>query len=121
MALLAEDPRDGIDNIGLTAAIRSDNARQAAAAEGDMSFFAKRLETHQLDFAQFQQDVPFMAPAARTVARSKCLEFRQRQLPIPRGKATCDNFTGGSLSSGPAAWRYDGGYRKTSYHAPNAK
>jgi hypothetical protein len=29
----------------------------------------------------------------------------------------CDKIAEGSFSSGPAAWRYDGGYGKTNYHA----
>ena len=63
MALLAQDPGDGVYNIGFTAAVGPDNASQAAAAEGDLRLFAERLEAYQLHFAQFQQDFPFMASA----------------------------------------------------------
>jgi hypothetical protein len=114
VALLAQNPGDGVHDVGLAAAIGPNNARQPAAAEGDLRLFAERFEAHQLDFAQFQQDFPFMVSAARTLGRSKCLEFRQRQIPIPREDTICDKLTEGSFSSGPAAWRYDGGYGKLS-------
>jgi hypothetical protein len=41
VALLAQNPRNGIHNIGLAAAIRSDNARKAGAAKSDLRFFAE--------------------------------------------------------------------------------
>ena len=63
MALLAQDPRNSVHNIGFAAAVGSNNASQAAAAERDLRLFAERFEAYQLDFAQFQQDFPFMASA----------------------------------------------------------
>ena len=63
MALLAQDPRDGIDNVGFPTAIGSDDAGKPAAAEGNLRLFAKRFEANELDFAQFKQDFPFMASA----------------------------------------------------------
>jgi hypothetical protein len=59
MALLAQNPRNGIHNIGLAAAIGANDASKPAAAEGDLRLFAKRFEAYQFDFAQFKQDFPF--------------------------------------------------------------
>jgi len=59
MALLAQNPRNGVDDIGLAAAIRPDDASEPGAAEGNLCLFAKRFESHKLDFAQFKQDFPF--------------------------------------------------------------
>ena len=67
MALLAQNPRNSVDDIGLAAAIGSDDAGEPAAAESNLRFFAKRFEAHELDFAQFQQDFPFMASAVYTL------------------------------------------------------
>jgi hypothetical protein len=63
VALLAQNPRDGVNDIGLAAAIGADDAGEPAAAEGNLRLFAKRLETYQFDFAQFKQDFPFLASA----------------------------------------------------------
>ena len=63
MALLAQNPGDSVHNVGFTAAVGPDNARQAASAEGDLCLLTERLETYQLHFAQFEQDFPFMASA----------------------------------------------------------
>jgi len=38
--------------------------------------------------------------------------FRQKQVPIPGKEENCDKIAEGSFRSGPAAWRYDGGYGK---------
>jgi hypothetical protein len=38
---------------------------------------------------------------------------RQRRVPIPGKDANCDMIAEGSFCSGPAAWRYDGGYGTT--------
>jgi hypothetical protein len=64
VALLAQNPRNRVDDIGLTAAIRANDARKAAAAEGYLRLFAKRFEANELDFAQFKQDFPFVVSAA---------------------------------------------------------
>ena len=112
MALLAQDPGNGVHDVGFAAAVGPDDARQPAAAEGDLRLFAERFEAHQLDFAQFQQGFPFMASADRTLGRSKLQSLRQRRVPIPGKGASCDKIAEGSFSSGPAAWRYDGGYGK---------
>jgi hypothetical protein len=63
VALLAQNPRNGVHNIGFAAAIGADDAGQAAAAEGNLRLFAKGFEANELDFAQFKQDFPFMAYA----------------------------------------------------------
>ena len=75
MALLAEDPGDSVHNIGFAAAVGPDNARQAAAAEGDLRLLAERFEAYQLDFSQFEQDFPFMASAVVrwAVQKRRCL------------------------------------------------
>jgi hypothetical protein len=64
VALLAQNPRNGVHNIGLAAAIGTDDAGEAAAAEGNLRLFAKRFEANELDFAQFKQDFPFVVSAA---------------------------------------------------------
>jgi len=71
MALLAQDPGDGVHNIGFAAAVGPDNARQAASAEGDLRLLAERFEAYQLHFAQFEQDIPFMASAVVRWAAQK--------------------------------------------------
>jgi hypothetical protein len=53
MALLAQNPRNGIDDIGLPAAVRPNDARETLAAESYLRFFAERFESNQLDFAKF--------------------------------------------------------------------
>ncbi len=63
MALFAEDPGDGVHDVRFSTAIGADNAGQAAAAECDCGFFAKRFESQQLNFAQFQQCFLFLARA----------------------------------------------------------
>jgi hypothetical protein len=65
--LLAQNPRNSVDNIGLTAAIRADDAGEPGTAECDMRLFAKRFEANELDFAQFKQDFPFMASAGNAL------------------------------------------------------
>ena len=63
MALLAQDPGDGVHDVGFTAAVGPNDAGQPAAAKCDLSLFTERFEAHQLDFAQFEQDFPFKASA----------------------------------------------------------
>jgi len=75
VALLAQDPGDGVHNIGFAAAVRPDDARQPAAAEGDLGLLTERFEAHQLDFAQFQQDFPFMASAGVRWVVPNCRSF----------------------------------------------
>jgi hypothetical protein len=64
MALLAQHPGNGVHDIGLAAAIGADDAREPASAERNIRLFAERFESNQLDFAQFKQDLPFVASAA---------------------------------------------------------
>ncbi len=70
MALLAQDPGYGVNDIGLAAAVRPDNAGKPAAAKGNVRLFAKRFEANEIDFAQFKQDCPFLwtLPPRRGVA-----------------------------------------------------
>jgi hypothetical protein len=53
VALLAQNPRNGVDYIRFPAAIGSDNASQPRAAKRDLRFFAKRFESDKFDFTQF--------------------------------------------------------------------
>ena len=114
MALLAQDPGDGVHNVGFAATVGANDAGQPAAAECDLSLLTERFEAHQLDFAQFQQDFPFMASAVVRWVALQLYKLRQRLVPIPGKETNCDKITEGSFSSGPAAWRYDGGYGNTS-------
>ena len=63
MALFAQDPGNGVHNVGFAAAVGPDDARQPAAAERDLGLLTERFESYQLDFAQFEQNFPFMASA----------------------------------------------------------
>jgi hypothetical protein len=53
VALFTEDPADGVNHVGLAAAVRSDDAGCAGAAECDHGAFAERLKTRDFDFAEF--------------------------------------------------------------------
>ena len=121
MALLAQNPRNGVDDIGLAAAIRPDDAGEPGAAEGNLCLFAKRFESHKLDFAQFKQDFPFYGLRRVSAGWSGSLKsptpnplptYRQKRIPLTREGSSRDKIAEGSFSSGPAAWRYDGGYGK---------
>ena len=123
MALLAQNPRNGVDDIGLAAAIRPNDAGEPGAAEGNLCLFAKRFESHKLDFAQFKQDFPFYGLRRVCAGWSGSLKsptpnplptYRQKRIPLTREGSSRDKIAEGSFSSGPAAWRYDGGYGKTS-------
>jgi len=71
MALLAEDPGDGVHDVGLAAAVWPDNAGRARPAEGDHGALTKRLKTNDFDFSQLQQDVPFWSSAAPPLPAKK--------------------------------------------------
>ena len=64
MALLAENPGDGIHDDGFAAAVRPDDARCAGPAERDYGALAERLKANDFDFSQLQQDVPFVPQIA---------------------------------------------------------
>jgi hypothetical protein len=121
VALLAQNPRNGIDDIGLTAAIRADDAGEPAAAEGNMRLYAERFEANELDFAQFKQDFPFYglrrscagwSGSRKSPTPSPLPAYRQKRIPLTREGSSRDKIAEGSFNSGPAAWRYDGGYGK---------
>ena len=121
VALLAQHPGNGVHDIGFAAAIRPDDAGEPGAAESDMRLFAKRFEAHQLDFAQFKQDFPFVASAVyapggtgsrESLTPSPLPTYRQKRIPLTREGSSRDKIAEGSFSSGPAAWRYDGGTGK---------
>jgi hypothetical protein len=59
VALFAQDPADGIDDVGLSAAIGADDAGRAVAAEGDYGALAERLEAKNLHFSELKQGFPF--------------------------------------------------------------
>ena len=58
VALLAEDPTDGVNDVGFAAAVGPDDARGAGAAERHHGAFAERLEAYDFNFAQLEQGVP---------------------------------------------------------------
>jgi hypothetical protein len=45
----------------------------------------------------------------------------QKRVPIPGKGKKRDEIAEGSFSSGPSAWRYDGGYGKKTYHEAKKK
>ncbi len=53
VALLAQDPGDGVDDVGLAAAIGADNAGDPDAAEGDRRLLEEGFEAQQLNFTEF--------------------------------------------------------------------
>ena len=59
VALFAENPGNGVNDIGFAAAVRADDAGSAGSAERDHGAFAKRLKANDFDFSQLQQDIPF--------------------------------------------------------------
>ena len=59
MALLAQDPTDGVHHVGFSATVRADNASRAGATERDHGALAERFETQDFDFAQLKQGIPF--------------------------------------------------------------
>ena len=92
-----------------------DDAGKPGAAESEMRLFAERFEAHQLDFAQFKQDFPFMVSAVDVTPGSSRSEHTSAETCSNSSRGgERDKICGGSFSSGPAAWRYDGGYGKTS-------
>jgi hypothetical protein len=63
---------------------------------------AEGLEAEQIDFAQFEQDNPF---CIRGLARADRRRRRAQTSLLPQMENFDDKNPGGSLSSGPAAWR----------------
>ena len=59
MALFTENPTDGVDDIGLAAAVGADDASGANAAKGDDGPLAKGLKANDFDFSKLKQGVPF--------------------------------------------------------------
>ena len=59
MALLPENPTDGVDDIGLAAAVGTDDASGADTAEGDDGPLAEGLKADDFDFSKLKQGVPF--------------------------------------------------------------
>ena len=60
VALLAQNPGNGVDDVGFTAAVRTDDARQARAAERKMGFFKERFVADQFDCTKLEQGIPFI-------------------------------------------------------------
>ncbi len=46
MALLTQNPGNGVHNVGFAAAVGPDDTRQPAAAERDMGLLTERFETY---------------------------------------------------------------------------
>ena len=85
MALLAQDPGDGVHDVGFAAAVRPHDAGEAGAAESQMSLLAKGFEAGQIDSTQLKQGRPFWKVArvcsiAREIGISRyvfsCLDAR---------------------------------------------
>src|SRR5208283_650735 len=53
--LLAQHPRDGVGDIRLAAAVRSDDGSNALALEAKIGAIRERLETEDLQLLQFEQ------------------------------------------------------------------
>src|ERR1700674_4349093 len=59
VALFAENPGNGIHDVGFAAAVWPDDAGRAGPAERNYGALAKRLKANDFHFSQLQQDVPF--------------------------------------------------------------
>ena len=59
VALFAQDPGDSVDDVGLAATVRADDAGRADTAEGHYRAFAEGLEPYNFDFSKLQQVIPF--------------------------------------------------------------
>ena len=53
--LLAEHPGDGVGDVGLAAAVGSDDGGDAFAGELDLGAVAERFEAEDLDFLELEQ------------------------------------------------------------------
>ena len=111
MALLPKHPGNGIDNIRFTASVWPDDAAQTRAAEGQVRLLTKGLESNQFDFAEFEQEIPYRPPRL-----PEAMPLRRIRVRFPREEGMRDNNIGGSLSSGPAAWRLDRRLQGAPYH-----
>ncbi len=140
MALFAENPGDGVNDVGFAAAVGADYAGGTGPAERDHGAFAERLKANDFDFSQLQQDVPFGRQLLHGCqhetrkqidncesqlffkAWAKTREERRRFVPRGKGlwfdRSTVQRSpvkTFGRFSvRGPAAWRKDGGTEKNS-------
>ena len=56
--LLAEDPGDGVGDVGLAAAVGADDGGDAFAGELDLGAVAEGLEAEDLDFLELEQIRP---------------------------------------------------------------
>ncbi len=59
--LLAEDPGDGVRDVGLAAAVGSDDGGDAFAGELDLGAITKGLEAEYLDLLELEQMRPLQA------------------------------------------------------------
>ena len=92
VALLAEDPADGVDDIGLAAAIGADDASGAGAGKGDHGPFAKGLKANNFDFAELQQGVPFVVSLALRAYIPHMLRLRCRNTGLAFWRAKRDDL-----------------------------
>src|SRR5580693_5236754 len=140
MALFAEDPGDGVHDVGLAATVRADDAGRARAAESDHGALTKRLKANDFDFSQLQQDIPFGRQLLRGCQQENLEQLgnrvnqpshragaktgEKRRRFVPRGEGLWSDKTtvlrlpvktfGRFSVRGPAAWRKDGGTGKNS-------
>ena len=61
VALLAENPGDGVNYVGFAATVGPDDAGGAGAAKGDYGAVTKRLKANDFYFSQLKQVVPFLS------------------------------------------------------------
>ena len=69
--LFSEDPTDGIADVGLAAAIRSDDGGDALTVESQLSALAKGFESLQFDAFEFQQSIALCSGGVVTILNSK--------------------------------------------------
>lgn len=111
MALLAQDPGNRIDDVRFAASIWAHDAGQPSTTERQVRLLAKRLESNEFDFAEFEQEVPYLPPRL-----AKAAPLRRIRIRFPREEGMRDDNFGGSFSSGPAVRRLDRRLQAAPYH-----
>jgi hypothetical protein len=81
--LLAQNPGDGIGNIALSAAVRSNDSDNSRTFERHLHFVGEGFETLDLDSFQLKQDTYF--PGEKCGARERRIPFLQRKSPKSQG------------------------------------
>jgi hypothetical protein len=87
VALLTQNPRDGIDHVGFAATVGPDDAGRAGAAKGDYGAVGKRFKANDFHFSELKQDVPFLSSTVsrlRPMLTASRLPQTNLALPNPR-------------------------------------